>query len=77
MKPEYRPLFEDGMASDDGPRILLPLVDGINHVQEAPTDWHFDNEGLAVSKAWEMKPGERISFPYDKVGERLNNTTRE
>ncbi|KAI4236455.1 MAG: hypothetical protein L6R40_006166 [Gallowayella cf. fulva] len=75
LKPEYRPLVEEGVYSDDGPRILLPLIDGIDHIQEAATDWHFDEEGLAVSKPFEMKPGQRICFPYDKADQRLNNTT--
>ncbi|KAJ9191318.1 hypothetical protein DTO164E3_6136 [Paecilomyces variotii] len=74
LKPEYRPLVEDGISSEDGPRILLPLLDGINHVQEPPSDWHFDEDGLAVAKSLEMKPGEEICYPYDKPGERLNNT---
>lgn len=77
LKPEYRPLVEEGVYSDDGPRILLPLIDGIDHIQEAATDWHFDEEGLAVSKPFEMKPGQRICFPYDKADQRLNNTTRQ
>ncbi|KAF2129628.1 SET domain-containing protein [Dothidotthia symphoricarpi CBS 119687] len=74
LKPEYKPLFEDGISSDDGPRILLPLLDGINHVQEGPSDWHYDKEGLAIAKSFEMQPGEEICYPYDTAGQRLNNT---
>lgn len=74
LKPEFRPLVEDGISSEDGPRILFPMLDGINHVQEAPSEWHFGKDGLAVAKSFEIKPGEEICYPYDKPGERLNNT---
>lgn len=74
LRPEYRCLFQDGVSSEDGPRILLPLLDGVNHVHESPSSWHYDAEGLAVSKTFETKPGAEICYPYDKPGERLNNT---
>lgn len=77
FKPEFRPLVGDGISAEDGPRILLPLIDGINYVQEAPSEWHYDKEGLAVGKSVEMKPGEEICYPYDKAGARLNNTLRQ
>lgn len=77
LKPEYRPLVGNAISPEDRPRVLLPLLDGINHVQEAPTDWHLDKPGVAVAKNVEMKPGEEICYPYDSPGERLNNTARQ
>lgn len=77
VNPKYRILIEEGINLDDTVKVLLPVFDSLNHMQEEPLNYCLDVQGLGFNKAIEMKPGDRITIAYDKDDQRLNNTFRK
>lgn len=77
VNPKYRILIEEGINLDDTVKVLLPVFDSLNHMQEEPLNYCLDVQGLGFNKSIEMKPGDRITIAYDKDDQRLNNTLRK
>lgn len=74
IKPEYQILAKEGVNLDHTAKILLPVLDSLNHAQETPLEYSFDEEGLGLAKVNEVKPGDRLTIGYDKDAQRFNNT---
>lgn len=74
---KYRILIEEGVNLDDTVKVLLPVFDSLNHLQEGPLNYCLDVQGLGFNKAIEMKPDDRVTIAYDKDDQRLNNTFRK
>lgn len=62
------------MNLDDTAKILLPILETLNHAQETNTEYDLDDKGLSVSKNIELKPGDPFYIAYDKETQRFNNT---
>lgn len=75
--PKYRILIEEGVNLDDTVKVLLPVLDSVNHSQEEPLNYCYDVQGLGINKAIEMKPGDRITIAYDHDHQRFNNNFRK
>ncbi|EEU41637.1 uncharacterized protein NECHADRAFT_106552 [Fusarium vanettenii 77-13-4] len=74
IKPEFQHLVKAGMNLDDTAKILLPILETLNHAQETNTEYNLDDKGLSVSKNIELKPGDPFYIAYDKETQRFNNT---
>lgn len=75
LKREYQSLVEIGVNMDDGPQVLLPLLDMGNHEQGHQPTYGFRGAALTMCKGLRLLPGEEIRYPYDKNDQRFNNTT--
>lgn len=74
IKPEFQHLVKAGVNLDDTAKILLPILETLNHAQETNTEYDLDDKGLSVSKNMELKPGDPFYIAYDKETQRFNNT---
>ncbi|KAM0418952.1 hypothetical protein ACHAPT_012110 [Fusarium lateritium] len=74
IKPEFQHLVKAGINLDDTAKILLPILETLNHAQETNTEYDLDEQGLSVSKNIELKPGDPFYIAYDKETQRFNNT---
>lgn len=75
IKDEYQIIFKSGACIDDVPKVLMPVLDLLNHDQRAGMGYDFKDTGLGLRKATALKPGEGIGNPYDKDTQRYNNTS--
>ncbi|KAJ4323559.1 hypothetical protein N0V84_004300 [Fusarium piperis] len=74
IKPEFQHLVRTGVNLDDTAKVLLPILETLNHAQETNTKYDLTNSGLSVSKNVELKPGDPFYIAYDKETQRFNNT---
>ncbi|UPL00417.1 hypothetical protein LCI18_011351 [Fusarium solani-melongenae] len=74
IKSEFQHLVKAGVNLDDTAKILLPILETLNHAQETNTEYGLDDKGLSVSKNIELKPGDPFYIAYDKETQRFNNT---
>ena len=77
IKDEYQIIFKSGACIDDVPKVLLPLLDLLNHDQRAGMGYDFKEAGLGLRKATSLEPGQAIANPYDQDTQRYNNTSRK
>ncbi|RSL53985.1 hypothetical protein CEP54_010132 [Fusarium duplospermum] len=74
IRPEFQHLVKAGVNLDDTAKILLPILETLNHAQETNTEYDLTDQGLSVSKNIELKPGDPFYIAYDKETQRFNNT---
>ncbi|KAL5592636.1 hypothetical protein FOBRF1_006954 [Fusarium oxysporum] len=74
IKPEFQHLVKAGVNLDDTAKILLPMLETLNHAQETNTEYDLHDKGLSVSKNIELKPGDPFYIAYDKETQRFSNT---
>ncbi|WAO96892.1 Hypothetical protein NCS54_01458400 [Fusarium falciforme] len=74
IKPEFQHLVKAGVNLDDTAKILLPILETLNHAQETNTEYDLDDKCLSVSKNIELKPGDPFYIAYDKKTQRFDNT---
>jgi hypothetical protein len=66
LKPEYQTLAKCGVNLDYVAKILIPVLDSLNHGQSTPIEYHLDKEGLRLTNTFGMKLGAPLRPPYDK-----------
>jgi hypothetical protein len=77
IKPEFQHLVKAGVNLDDTAKILLPVLETLDHAQETNTEYDLNYKGLSVSKSIELKPSDPFYIAYDKETQRFDNTVCE
>ncbi|KAI5362657.1 hypothetical protein Slin15195_G100350 [Septoria linicola] len=74
IKDEYHPIFKSGACIDDVPKVLLPILDLLNHDQHTGLAYDLTDEGLGLAKPMRVAPGQTVENSYDKDTQRWSNT---